>query len=120
MAYSASGDYSFASASFTSGQLTAWIADANGLINEHLGITSDTTVNAKTLKIMEKQLVTMEWSYMKSLTAVQGQMIQNPFGGALLTEARNQPMHLTEEMKTTLNLTKLKILNQQRIRVVDT
>ena len=41
--------------------LAAWITDANKLINEYLGAASDYTTQTYSLKIIEKQLVFMEW-----------------------------------------------------------
>jgi len=41
--------------------LEAWITDANKLINEYLGTSTDYTTQTYSLKIIEKQLVFMEW-----------------------------------------------------------
>jgi hypothetical protein len=41
--------------------LGVWITDANKLINEYLGTSTDYTTQTYSLKIIEKQLVFMEW-----------------------------------------------------------
>lgn len=120
MAYSATTEYFFPKTSISTAQLAQWITDANGIINEQLEISTDTTAFVYRLKAIEKELVAQEWTFHKNVSAKNAQMVQDPFGNALIQEKNDRPMHLTKGMLDELMHIKAKIPKQGRFEVIDT
>jgi hypothetical protein len=118
MAYSSTSDYFYPSDSVSPTQLALWISDANGIINDHLKITTDAITFTASLKAIEQELVGQQWTYFKSISGKQAQLQHDVFGNALITERHDRPMHLTKELTDKLNEIAKNLKSQKRFSTV--